>query len=154
MAMKSASKGKKSAVAVSENAFAGRASKPTERDLKTVLGGSYALWKQVVSELREELKLDGADWHTASVKYGWSFRLRLTQRNIVYLGPRNGFFVAAFVLGDKAVIALRNTDLPADLLHTIAQTKRYAEGTPVRIDVSSRDDLDVVKIIARIKLEN
>jgi len=154
MAMKSASKGKKGAAAVSQNAFSGRASKPTENDLKTVLGASHMLWKQVVSELMQDLKLDGADWHTASAKYGWSFRLRLKQRNIVYLGPRKGFFVAAFVLGDKAVIALRNTDLPADLLHTIAQTKRYPEGTPVRIEVTNQDNVGVVKILARIKLEN
>jgi len=36
----------------------------------------------------------------------------------------------------------------------VAEAKRYGEGTPVRIDVSKPGDLEAVKILARIKVEN
>jgi hypothetical protein len=36
----------------------------------------------------------------------------------------------------------------------IAEAKRYAEGTPVRIEVSKPGDLETVKILAGIKVEN
>jgi hypothetical protein len=36
----------------------------------------------------------------------------------------------------------------------LAEAKRYGEGTPLRIQVTKPEDLEVVKALARIKLEN
>ena len=36
----------------------------------------------------------------------------------------------------------------------IAEAKRYGEGTPVRIEVSKPEDLEPVKILAKIKVQN
>lgn len=152
-AVKPKAKGKKTA-SVSLNAFAGQSAAPTQKAVEAVLGDSYSFWKQLVAELKQELKLDGQDWHTSGVKYGWSLRLQLKKRNIVYLGPRAGSFMTAFVLGDKAIAAVRKSALPADLLQTIAKTKRYGEGTPVWIEVKRPEDLAAVEIVARIKVEN
>ena len=88
------------------------------------------------------------------MKYGWSFRLQLKKRNIVYLGPRSGSFMASFVLGDKAIAVARKSKLPVHVLKMIAEAKRYGEGTPVRIEVSKPEDLGPVKILAKIKVEN
>lgn len=88
------------------------------------------------------------------MKYGWSFRLQVKKRNIVDLGPRVGSFMAAFVLGDKAVAVARKSRLPAYVLKMIAEAKRSGEGTPVRIEVSKPEDLGPVKILAKIKVEN
>ncbi len=107
-----------------------------------------------MSDLKNELKLDGEEWNSSGSKYGWSLRLQLKKRNIVYLGPRTGSFMAAFVLGDKAVAVARKSELPAYVLNMIAEAKRYAEGTPVRIEVSKPEDLELVKILAKIKVEN
>ncbi len=137
-----------------QNAFAGRAKQPSEKALASVLGTRHSLWKCLVTDLKRELKLDAAEWHTASVKLGWSLRLQLKKRNIVYLGPREGGFLAAFILGDKAVAAARKCTLPDDVLKIIGGAKRYAEGTAVRIEVKKPEDLEVVKTLARIKIEN
>lgn len=112
---------------VEPNAFAGQKTKPSDAFLASALGESVALWNKLVSELKQELEIDTVEWHTASPKLGWS--LRLNRRNIVYLGPRQRSFLAAFALGDKAVAAARNSDFPADVLKNIALSKRYAEGT-------------------------
>ena len=80
--------------------------------------------------------------------------MQLKKRNIVYLGPRTGSFMAAFVLGDKAVAVARKSELPAYVLDMIAEAKRYAEGTPVRIEVSKPKHVELVKILAKIKVEN
>ena len=102
----------------------------------------------------EDLKLDTAEWHSSSVKLGWSLRLQVKKRNIVYLGPRGGCFLAAFALGDRAVAVARKSELPARVIKLIAEAKRYAEGTAVRIEVRDAADVHVVKLLARIKLEN
>jgi hypothetical protein len=36
----------------------------------------------------------------------------------------------------------------------IAEAKRHGEGTPVRIEVSKPEDLEPVKILAKIKVQN
>ena len=94
------------------------------------------------------------EWHSSSVKLGWSLRLHVKKRNIVCLGPRKGWFLAAFVLGDKAVAVARKSDLPAGVHKMIAEARCYAEGTAVRIEVHDAPDLAVVKMLARIKNEN
>ena len=151
MALKTA---KKKSGPVSQNAFAGQSDRPTQKAVESVLGQSCALWKQLVTELKQDLHLDGEDWHSSGVKYGWALRLRLKDRNIVYLGPRVGSFMASFVLGDKAVAAAHKSELPAYVLKMIAEAKRYGEGTPVRIEVSRPEDLNPVKMLARIKVAN
>jgi len=154
MALKTGKKRTKQSSPVSQNAFAGLAERPTQKAIEAALGPSCGLWTQLVAEMKEELKLDGEDWHSSGVKYGWAFRLQRKKRNIVYLGPRAGSFLAAFILGDKAVAIARKSALPAYVLKMIAEAKRYGEGTPVRIEVSESEDLDVVKALARIKVEN
>lgn len=137
-----------------ENAFAGRSDPPTEKTLAEALGPTLPLWKGLVADLREALKIDLVEWHSTSAKYGWSLRLQLKKRNIVYLGPRQGWFVAAFALGDRAVAVARKSDLPQEVIQNINTSKRYAEGTAVRIDVKTPADVEVVKILSKIKIEN
>jgi hypothetical protein len=145
---------KKKIVGVAPNAFAGQAKQPTDRELAKVLSDDYDLWQRLVADLKGELKIDVAEWHTASIKYGWSLRLQLKKRNIVYLGPREGYFLAAFALGDRAVAAAKKSGLPHDVLRLIAQSKRYPEGTAVRIEVRADEDVEIVKTLARVKIEN
>ncbi len=154
MALKSTVRSHEKATSVSKNAFAGQSVEPSRKELAAVLGPNLALWTKLVSDLRHELKLDGEDWHSSGMKYGWSYRLQLRTRNIVYLGPRVGFFVAAFALGDKAVAAARQSGLPARVLKMLAEARRYAEGTALGIEVASPEDLDIVKTLVRIKVDN
>ncbi|HXJ90579.1 MAG TPA: DUF3788 domain-containing protein [Candidatus Binatia bacterium] len=154
MASKTIAKPKKQGSSVSPNVFAGQAERPTQKAVETALGQSHVPWKRLITELKQELKLDGEDWHSSGAKYGWALRLQKKDRNIVYLGPRSGSFLVSFVLGDKALAVARKSELPADVLKMIAETKRYGEGTPVRIEVSKVEDLEPIKILARIKVEN
>jgi hypothetical protein len=89
------------------NAFIGQSKRPTETELASVLSGSHALWQQLVADLKRELKLDKEEWNSYSIKAGWSLRLQLKKRNIVYLSPGAGCFLASFALGDKALAAAR-----------------------------------------------
>jgi len=139
---------------LSPNAFAGHAKQPTEKELASVLGKTDGLWQELVADLKRDLKLDGKEWNTYSVKAGWSLRLQLKKRNIVYLGPRDGCFLASFILGDKAVAAARKSKLPLIVLKMIDEAKRYAEGTAVRIEVHKAADAKVVKMLAEIKIKN
>ena len=139
---------------ISPSLFAGQVDTPTQKAVETALGTSHVLWRQLIAELKKDPKLDGEDWHSSGLKHGWTLRLQKKDRNIVYLGPRTGWFLASFVLGDKAVAVACHSELPPSLVKVIRETKRYGEGTPVRIEVRNAEDLSLVKILAKIKVEN
>jgi hypothetical protein len=135
------------------NAFVGKPKQPTESELRAELGASKALWDELVDDLAKEHKL-AREWNCYSKKAGWSLRLKRGERNIVYLSPLRGCFRASFALGDKAVQAARQCGLPPRVIKIIKEAKRYAEGTAVRIDVNSPEDLLIVKKLAVIKLDH
>jgi hypothetical protein len=117
------------------------------------LGTADLLWKSLIRDLRRDLNLDAEEWNSSSIRAGWSLRLKLNKRNIVYLAPSTGSFLASFALGDKAVAEARRRELPAGVQKIIDQAKRYAEGTAVRVEVHTAQDANVVKTPARIKTE-
>jgi Protein of unknown function (DUF3788) len=135
------------------NAFAGRSEPPSQAEVTLALGKSQSLWQELVSDLKHDLGL-AEQWGSSSIKAGWSLRLQSKKRNIVYLAPGRGSFLASFALGDRAIAAARQSKLPARVLKIIAEAKRYAEGTAVRIEVQKPGDVAAVKILAKIKLEN
>ena len=135
---------------MSPNAFIGRTKPPTDEDLSTELGAARALW----DELLTELALPIQEWNSYSPKAGWSLKLKLKKRTIVYLAPCHGSFRVAFILGDKAKEAARQLKLPKAVLKIIDEAPRYPEGTGVRLEIAARKDLAAVKKLAEVKLAN
>jgi hypothetical protein len=134
------------------NAFIGNVTQPSSEELSLALGAAEEAWKRLVDWLRREQHLDGEEWNSSSPKHGWSLRLKLKKRTIVYLAPCAGCFRAAFVLGDRAVAAARQADLPASVVRAINEAPRYGEGTGVRLIVKETKELAAIEMLAEIKL--
>jgi hypothetical protein len=135
------------------NAFIGKPAQPTAAELATALGSTAETWKQLVDWLAAQ----GAaiqEWKSSSPKNGWSLLLKLKKRTIVYLAPCDGCFRASFVLGDKAVAAARQSDLPKPVLKLLDESPHYAEGTGLRLIVKAAKDLAAIQKLALIKLAN
>jgi hypothetical protein len=94
------------------------------------------------------------EWHSLRPKYGWTLLLKLKKRRIVYLGPRAGCFLVAFILGDKAMAAARESSLSKPVLKLLDEAPHYAEGTGIRLTVKNAKDLPTIRKLAKIKLEN
>ncbi len=136
------------------NAFIGRSTPPSERDIAAKLGPALATWTELIGWLDEKGIAIG-EWKSVSQrKYGWGLRSALKKRTILYLGPCEGCFRVSFVLGDKAVAAARTSGLPKRLLKEISEARRYAEGTCVRLMTRKPMDLAAVRKLVEIKLEN
>jgi len=95
-----------------------------------------------------------SEWKSSGAKYGWSLRLKVKKRNIVYLSPCDGCFRVAFILGDRAVTAARKSDLAKSTQKIIDEAPRYPEGTGVRLMVKAAKDLASIKKLAMIKMAN
>jgi hypothetical protein len=135
---------------MSPNAFIGRTEHPTDEELSTELGAARALWDELITELALPIQ----EWNSYSPKAGWSLKLKLKKRTILYLAPCRGKFRVAFVLGAKAVEAARQLKLSKAVLKIIDEAPRYPEGTGVRLEIVARKDLAAVKKLAEVKLAN
>ena len=136
------------------NAFVGKPDKPTTDELKKELGPAKELWDQLLAEQADEYEVVVHEWSSYSRKAGWSLRVKREKRTILYLSPCRGCFRASFALGDKAVQAARQSQLPKRIIKIMDESKRYAEGTGVRIDVAKPQDLAIIKKLAAVKLGN
>jgi hypothetical protein len=135
------------------NAFIGQPAQPTDAEIAAALGPTAETWKQLLDWLAAQ----GAsiqEWKSSSPKYGWSLLLKLKKRTIVYLAPCDGCFRVAFVLGDRAVAAARQSDLPKPVLKLLDEATHYAEGTGLRLVVKAAKDLAAIRKLALIKLAN
>ncbi len=135
-----------------QNAFVGKPEKPTPLELSSVLGATGSLWDQLVDWLAKEQDVAIQEWKSHSPKYGWSLRLKLEKRTIIYLSPSHGCFVAGFILGDRAVKAALQSALSKATIKAIKTAPRYSEGTGVRLIIKRPSDLPAIRKLALIKL--
>ena len=139
---------------MSPNAFIGKTEQPTDKELTAALGAARATWDQLLSDLALEYGANIQEWNSYSPKAGWSLRVKRKARTIVWLGPRADSFVAAFILGDKAMQAARADKLPQRIAKIMNEAPKYPEGTGVRIPVKTPKDLAAVKTLVAIKIAN
>ncbi|HUJ32637.1 MAG TPA: DUF3788 domain-containing protein [Candidatus Acidoferrum sp.] len=136
------------------NAFIGKLEVPTPAEVSAALGSSAKPWNQFVDWLADEHGVATEEWKSISPKYGWALRLKLKKRTIVHLSPCKGCFRVVFILGDRAVKAARQSDLPKHVANLIEGAPRYTEGTGIRLVVKSASDLAAIRKLAAIKLAN
>lgn len=135
------------------SAFPDKATPPSEADLRRVLGAAAPLWADLVVNILTTYEPGTMEWKHAGARYGWSLRLKRKERVILYLTPQRRSFLAGIVLGDRAVAATRAARLPAAVASAIAAARRYAEGTGVRLPVTSRRDLEAIETLVELKME-
>ncbi len=140
--------------ALPANAFIGRTEPPTDADLGDVLGSTKPVWDRLITDLASQQDVATHEWHCYSVKAGWSLRLKRGKRTILWVAPCNGCFRVAFILGDKAIAAARQSGVTARVLRMIEQGEKYPEGTGIRLHIKGPRDLPAVHTLAEIKLKN
>lgn len=136
------------------SAFDDKAREPSSADVAEVLADTSRLWIDLKDLIASRFDPLAEEWTFSGKKWGWSLRLKHKKRAILYMTPSTGFFFVGFALGEKAVAAAHDSDLPPGLLEIIDQAKKYAEGRAVRFEVRSSEDLDNVVSIAAIKMAN
>lgn len=122
---------------------------PDGRALAKGLGPAKKLWDAFVRHVSETYPPVTEAWRFYKA---WSLRLKRKDRTIVYLLPREGFFLCAFVYGGKATEAARRTKLPKAVMKEIEDAPVYAEGRGFRLEVNTAADLETMKTLAAIKM--
>jgi len=129
-----------------------KASTPSGKELKQVLGNKYELWMEIRAHVLQKYPDGKEEWNFPGKNYGWSFRIKDKKRAIIYLLPRREEFLAAFVFGGKAFEAIKESEVSSKIVSELESAKVYAEGRGVRIPVPDRSSLKDIFILIDIKL--
>lgn len=125
---------------------------PDETMLRFALGDSYELWSKIRAYISEVYPLGQEEWNFPGQKYGWSFRIKDKKRAIIYMLPRDRYFLVAFVFGEKAVKAALESRIAGEIREIINSARVYAEGRGFRIEVKDDSVLEDIKRLIDIKL--
>jgi hypothetical protein len=131
--------------------FDDKAKVPDDAALAAALGPAKKLWDEFVGHIAREYGPITEAW---GFYKSWSLRLIQKKRTIVYLLPRDGHFLCAFVYGGKATEAARQAKLPKAVLKAIDEAPVYAEGRGFRLEVRRTQDVEAMKVLAAIKMAN
>ena len=138
----------------SPNPFVDFPHPPEPADIRQVLGRSVAAWDALRASIFERFGQVAEEWALPAKKHGWSLRLKLKKRTILHLGPRSKHFIVAIVLGDKAVAALRESEVADDIIAMVEHATRFNEGRVIRFEIRSKKEIGIVETLAKIKMEN
>lgn len=127
---------------------------PTTDELKIALGDRFSLWMGIRDFVIGEYPPAIEEWHVSVKKYGWGFRLKDKKRAIVYLSPKNGWFIVTFIFGQKATDEILASEINQKIKTELMNSKVYMEGRVIRIEVGEPGVISDIKNLVLIKLAN
>jgi len=125
---------------------------PDENMLRLALGNLFDSWVEIASYVCNAYPNAVEEWNLPGQKYGWSFRIKDKKRAIIYMLPRDKFFMVAFVFGEKATQDALKSEICQEFKEIIQSAKVYAEGRGFRIEVRDKELLNDIKKLVNIKL--
>ena len=134
--------------------FEDKDNRPDNKMLAKALGKSNRLWQEIKKQLKAEYGELIEEWKFYGQKSGWIFKTLRKKRNLFFFIPLKGLFQISFVFGEKAVAAVEKSDLPQELITELKNARKYAEGRGLRIDVKSSADIEHIKKLVEIKVNN
>ena len=134
--------------------FTDKARIPDHLMLIDALGDLYPVWMEIRDYVFNKYPSATEEWNFPGQKYGWSFRIKDKKRAIIYLLPRDKYFMVAFVFGEKATIEALASGIESEIITIIESARVYAEGRGFRIEVRNSYTIQDVRKLIDIKMSN
>lgn len=125
---------------------------PDKKQFSYALGDTTIVLDNIFEFITKKYPEINDEWKFYNKKSGWIFKVYSKKRAIFYLVPREGFFIIAFILGDKATDRVIASNLPDDIKQTLINEKKYMEGRALRLEVKNEDILENIKTLIEIKM--
>lgn len=137
-----------------KSVFTSKENKPTADDLDNALGQTAALWHDLAAFTIQKFPEAKEEWKFSGEKFGWSFRISDRKRVLLYLLPRDNFFKAAFVFGQKATEQVLAAPVSQEIKNELNKAKVYTEGRGIRLTVYDGTNLPDIRRLIEIKISN
>ena len=139
---------------MSQSIFLDKALQPKDEEVRNVLKNSYENWNAIREFITGNHENVSDEWNFPGKNYGWSMRIKIKKRNIIYMVPHDGYFNVAFVFGPRAYEVVSNSDLPGEIKDSLKQARVYMEGRGIRLDVHADDSINNIQELIQIKVQN
>ena len=134
------------------SAFPASPCPPRPDELRLVLGAAAEAWEGLIAQVSTFQPPVAGVWACAGPKSGWSMRLKLKNRILLYLIPQEGQLLLGVVLGERAAKAAARSTLPPPVLALIDAAPRFAEGRGIRVPIQGLTDLATALALLQLKL--
>jgi hypothetical protein len=141
-------------MAMDKSIFTDKNKKPGDSDLAGSLGDTFVLWQKIIQYVFARYPYSQNEWNYPGEKYGWSYRIKYKDRIVLYLLPRQGFFKAAFVFGQKATDIILKSTISESIRTELEEARVYTEGRGIRIDIRNEVILKEINALIDIKIAN
>ena len=137
------------------SAFADKGIMPDDGMVSAALGDAASIWDELRTHVADNYPSVSGEWRHYGKASGWTYKLISKKRNLLFFVPRTDCFRLRIVLGEKAVArAEEDNELPDEIKETIRTAVPYVEGRSIDIDVNRREQLEPIKRLLRIKVQN
>ncbi len=137
---------------MTDSVFDDKSALPSTADLVVVLNGAAPLLDEIERWLSEQYGTVTREWKFYGKQAGWTLALVHGKRRFFHLIPRTGAFTVAITLGERAVAACEDGDLPETVLAAIRNARAYAEGRTIRVEVANDEDAVLVQRLVAFKM--
>jgi hypothetical protein len=134
--------------------FEDKSKQPEYNEVAEVLGRTKKLWDDLKNYIAGKYEPVTEEWKYYNKKSGRILTLRQKKRTILYLVPCKGHYIVGFVFGEKAAQAAHESSLPQSIISLIKDAYKYVEGRVFRIEVKKKQDLEYIKQLVDIKIDN
>jgi hypothetical protein len=142
------------AVSEDKSPFTDKKNEPADEDLKVMLGSTFKAWERLSRHTMSAFPAAAGAWSYPSEKYGWSYRISDKKRVLIYLLPRNGYFKAGFVFGEKAFREIMESNVSKQIKDDLSSARVYGEGRGIRIEVRNLQGIKDLEKLIDIKIAN
>jgi hypothetical protein len=136
------------------SAFDDKSRQPQDIHLAITLGDTFVLWNELKRLIAAKFRPISLVWGFTSNTTGWSLRLKMEDRIILYMTPCHGYFFVSLSISDKAVKAAQNAKLPAPILNAINEAKQSPEGRGLRFEIRIAQDVRNIEQLVAVKMAN
>jgi len=136
---------------MTQHIFLDKSAPPTAAAVSRALGARAKYLDELKDHVAAPLT---EEWKHYGKTIGWNLKLLLGKRNLCFIAIHRGSFAIAFTFGDRAVALVEQSGLPADVVQSLVNAKRYVEGRGIRLEVTSRRVLGYAKQLLDIKRQS
>ncbi len=127
---------------------------PAEEVLERHLGEVKPVWDSFLSFLEEAHPSFATEWRYYKDGGRWLFKVMKKKKTICWVSVAEGMFSTTCYFTDRVEELLRETDLTQEYLEKFANAKKYGKIRPLTIEILKPADLEMTKIIIRIREDN
>ena len=125
---------------------------PREAELTRMLGRTAVLWDRLIDSIERAHGPVKREWHFGRTTGTWHVRLKQKARTILYLLPREKYFLTAFVFGERAEAAIRARGFPDCVVKALDEAAPCGAGRGIRLATKNRRDVATMLKLTAIKL--